>query len=141
MATSAEPATPTVQPATSAVQPAISAARSGPAAVLAVAAFALLMLFLGVIAWDGDRALPNLTQTVAGLVAALLGVVINPDHTVTRRSWNALGGCALLAAVSAAVAVLVFPGHTDAVPALTSAVAAFAGLYVNSSKITHSSSS
>ncbi|MCX4746140.1 hypothetical protein OG455_11505 [Kitasatospora sp. NBC_01287] len=132
----AQPPAPAAGPAASASASA-SPSAAGPAAGLVAVGFGLLMVFLAVIAWDGDAALPNLTQTIAGLVTALLGAVINPGHTVTRGAWNLLALCALLAAVSAGVAVLVFPRHVDAVPALTSAVAAFAGLYLNTSKITH----
>ncbi|MGF1428922.1 hypothetical protein [Kitasatospora sp. LaBMicrA B282] len=109
----------------------------GPAAGLAVVAFGLLMLLLAAIGWDGTSGLPNLTQTAPALVTALLGAVINPDHTVSRRTWNGLAAAALVAACSAGLAVVVFPRHVDALPALTASVAAFAGLYVNTSKVTH----
>ncbi|GAA1271440.1 hypothetical protein GCM10009665_69560 [Kitasatospora nipponensis] len=121
-----------------AAAPAVAGPPVGPAAGLAALGFGLLMLFLGVLAWDGDTALPDLTQVASGLVTALLGLVINPGRTVRRPVWNGLAGLALLAAVSAGAAVLVFPRHVDAVPALTSAVAAFAGLYVDTAAITHS---
>ncbi|MFF7634464.1 hypothetical protein ACFZB9_15115 [Kitasatospora sp. NPDC008050] len=112
---------------------------SGPAAVLAAVGFGLLMVFLGVLGWDGNTQLPSMAQTAPGLVAALLGAVINPNHTVRQPVWNGLAAGALLAACSAGLAVLVYPRHPDAVPALTASVAAFAGLFVNTSRITHAS--
>ncbi|WP_327066611.1 hypothetical protein [Kitasatospora sp. NBC_01302] len=145
MATSAEPtqaAQLTKEPA-GAAQPAAGQPAqpvpSGPAAVLAAVGFGLLMVFLGVLGWDGNSQLPSMAQTAPGLVAALLGAVINPGHTVRQPVWSGLATCALLAAGSAGLAVLVDPRHPDAVPALTASVAAFAGLFVNTSKITHAS--
>ncbi|MFI9271755.1 hypothetical protein ACIGXM_13700 [Kitasatospora sp. NPDC052896] len=111
-----------------------------PAPVLAAVGFALLMVFLGVLAWDGDGGLPNLTQVVSALVAAMLGAVVNPGPRLSPWAWTACGVAALLAAASAGVAILCYPRHVDAVPALTSSVAAFAGLFVNTSAVTHPSS-
>jgi hypothetical protein len=135
----AEPAQPAAS-GSSTVDATLAALPSGPAEVLAAIGFGLLMVFLAVVAWDGDVRLPNLSQTVPGLVAALLGAVINPGHTVRRPVWNGLAACALLAACSAGLAVVIYPRHLDAVPALTAAVAAFSGLFVNTSRITHASS-
>lgn len=106
------------------------------ATALAAVGFALMTLFLAVIPWLGG--LPDLSKATASLVAVLLGGVVNPGHRVAGKAWTAIALMSLAAMVSAGLAVLVVPGHASVVPALSASVAAFAGLIVDTSKITHS---
>ncbi len=93
--------------------------------------FLALMAFLIIGATStANVALPDLSSAAA-VAAGLLGVAIN--H---RLPWFAL--LAMGVAAYAAVSVfLLHPPHPAAGAALTAAIAAFAGLFVDTSEITH----
>ncbi len=109
-------------------------------------AFAGLMVFLVYLAVstkvgaDKSASAPDLTSAAGALAALVLGLVINPrrgrGRTLQSVAWAA---CTLAAlGVGAFAAVQVFDtGRTAAGAALTGALAAFGGLFVDATKITH----
>ena len=106
-----------------------------------VLAFVLMMGFLVAVALDANKQLPDLTQASSALAAALLGGVINPSPTRSRKwIWTGLAVLAMGVAVLAGVIVFLYPSHANAPVALTASIAALAGLTVKTAPATNAGS-
>ncbi|MEZ0092589.1 hypothetical protein [Streptacidiphilus sp. EB129] len=102
---------------------------------LGAGGLAILLVFLTAVPWVSG--VPSLGAVVTPLVTALLGAVVNPSVGFPQKVWTGVGVVALFAMASSALALLVFPGHAAAVPALSASVAALAGLMVDTRSVTH----
>ncbi|MFE0464373.1 hypothetical protein ACFW1A_34485 [Kitasatospora sp. NPDC058965] len=130
--------------------PKLTTAQAAVAAWVLGIAFAGLMAVLGWIAWRVQSPdLSTFTKNLSVVAAAFFGAVINPrtDGTapgapkkglVAGWAWVALTVVGLLGSAAAALAVCWHGSHPNSVPALTAAAAAFAGLFVDTTGLTHS---
>lgn len=112
-------------------------------------AFVALLVFLAFMATSVKLAsAPEMSTAVGSLAALVLGLVINPrPGRNAKEDWNSAQAVVwvLLTIGAFAVAVLsaieVFhSAHHVAGTALTASVAAFGGLFLDASKITHTTS-
>ncbi|GAA1891919.1 hypothetical protein [Streptantibioticus ferralitis] len=125
---------------------ALNAVQRGVTAVVLALGFLALMAFLSVTAWKTANAdLSTLTRDLSIVATALFGAVINPNGKTQQGPWRnaegwiwiALTVAGLAGVIATGVAVTVHGNHPNSVPALTAAVLAFAGLFVDTSKLAH----
>ncbi|MCQ4045396.1 hypothetical protein ACFOSC_03730 [Streptantibioticus rubrisoli] len=124
----------------------LNAAQRAATAIVLALGFLALMVFLSVTAWKtANTDLSTLTRDLSIVATALFGAVINPTSKRTQGSWRdfetwvwvALTVAGLAGVVVTGVAVTVHGSHPNSVPALTAAVLAFAGLFVDTSRLAH----
>lgn len=129
----------------------------GPLHVAQLAGFGLLMVFFALTTVTTAR-VPDLTAVASALSAGILGLVINPrpatgdnaggavdgvagagQETDSRAWWWSIG-IALVVGALAGVYALVYE-QQSAVVSLTAAVTALGGLFVDTTRVTHSANS
>ncbi|MFJ3309695.1 hypothetical protein ACIPSA_43185 [Streptomyces sp. NPDC086549] len=137
----------TTPPSTGGRIPTLTRQQAKAASCVLFAAFVGLMVLLGWIAWNVPSLdLSSLTKNLSVVVAALFGAVINPkkDSALAKRglvtgwAWVALTVVGLFGAIATGGALCWHGNQPNSVPALTAAVAAFAGLFVDTTGLTHS---
>ena len=124
----------------------LNAAQRGVTAIVLALGFLALTAFLSVTAWKAANTdLSTLTRDLSIVATALFGAVINPNGKQREGRWRnfeawvwiALTIAGLTGVVITGVAVTVHGSHPNSVPALTAAVLAFAGLFVDTSRLAH----
>ncbi len=124
----------------------LNATQRGITAIVLALGFLALMAFLSVTAWKPENTdLSTLTRDLSIVATALFGAVINPNANSRQGTWRdfeawvwiALTVAGLAGVVITGVAVTVRGSHPNSVPALTAAVLAFAGLFVDTSRLAH----
>ncbi|MDF3289408.1 hypothetical protein [Streptomyces silvisoli] len=128
------------------MRPSLNAVQRAVTAIVLALGFLALMSFLSVTAWKtANTDLSTLTRDLSIVATALFGAVINPNGKPREGRWRdfeswvwiTLTAVGLTGVVITGVAVTVHGNHPNSVPALTAAVLAFAGLFVDTSKLAH----